>query len=206
IWSQLQHDNVMPLLGIVTNFNNTVSMVTEWVERGNAHDYVQDVAVDPRPLLVDIAHGLNYLHDSGIVHGDLKGTNILVSGTGCALVTDFGFSRQCNPPPGHDVDPPRGSSLRWLAPENLDTWATNRQADIWAFGMTVLELFSRKNPFHEARMEHTIMLRISRGPPSRPSNEATCFRLCDTWWNICLECWKSDPSARPAVKDIVADL
>ncbi|KAI5991388.1 kinase-like domain-containing protein [Pisolithus albus] len=122
---QLQHDNVMPLLGIVTNFNNTVSMVTEWVERGNAHDYVQDVAVDPRLLLVDIAHGLNYLHDSGIVHGDLKGTNVLVSRTGRALVTDFGFSHQCNPPPGHDVDPPHGSSLRWLAPENLDTWATN---------------------------------------------------------------------------------
>ncbi|KAI6008450.1 kinase-like domain-containing protein, partial [Pisolithus marmoratus] len=157
IWSQLQHDNVMPLLGIVTNFNDTVSMVTEWMERGSTHDYVQDVAVDPRPLLVDIACSLNYLHDSRIIHGDLKGMNILISGMGHALLTDFRCSCQCSPPPGHDVDPPRGGSLQWLAPENLDMWAINWQADVWAFGMMVLELFLWKNPFHEAHMEYNII-------------------------------------------------
>ncbi|KAI6108907.1 hypothetical protein EDD16DRAFT_1617233 [Pisolithus croceorrhizus] len=51
IWSQLRHENIMPLLGITTKFDNTVSMVTEWMERGNAHRYVQNMAVDPRPLV-----------------------------------------------------------------------------------------------------------------------------------------------------------
>ncbi|KIK25089.1 hypothetical protein PISMIDRAFT_82331, partial [Pisolithus microcarpus 441] len=77
----------------------------------------------------DIVHGLNYLHNSGIVHRGLKGTNVLVSRTGRALVTDFGFSRQCNPLPGHNVDLLHGGSLQWLAPENLDMWATSQQAD-----------------------------------------------------------------------------
>ncbi|KAI6112193.1 kinase-like domain-containing protein, partial [Pisolithus croceorrhizus] len=89
IWSQLRHENIMPLLGITTKFDNTVSMVTEWMERGNAHRYVQNMAVDPRPLLLDIARGLNYLHDLGIVHGDVKGENVLISRGGRALITDF---------------------------------------------------------------------------------------------------------------------
>ncbi|KAI6099793.1 kinase-like domain-containing protein [Pisolithus sp. B1] len=157
IWSQLQHENIMPLLGITTKFDNTVSMVTEWMERGNAHRYVQNMAVDPRPLLLDIARGLNHPHDLGIVHGDVKGENVLISRGGRALITDFEFSYRPNPLPGPNADPPRGGSLRWLAPENFDTYAVSRQADIWAFGMTVLELFSRRYPFHEARTEPGIM-------------------------------------------------
>lgn len=51
IWTEVKHENIMPLLGITTKFDETVSMVTEWMERGNAHHYVQDVAVDPRPLV-----------------------------------------------------------------------------------------------------------------------------------------------------------
>ncbi|KAI6037719.1 kinase-like domain-containing protein, partial [Pisolithus marmoratus] len=204
IWVQLRHENIMSLLGITTKFNHTVSMVTEWMERGNAHDYVQDVTVDPRPLLLDIARGLHYLHSSGVIHGDLKGTNVLISGAGRALITDFGCSYQSNPSPSLDVDPPRGGTLRWLAPESLDGCAITRQADVWAFGMTVLELFSRRNPFHRARTEQGIVCCILRGPPSRPSNESTNFRLCDKWWSVCLECWKSEPSVRPAMDDIMA--
>lgn len=51
IWAQLEHENIMPLMGITTKFDHTVSMVTEWMERGNAHKYVKDEAVDPRPLV-----------------------------------------------------------------------------------------------------------------------------------------------------------
>ena len=94
--SKLRHENVLPLLGITTGPDGTVSIVTEWMTRGNAHNYVQDTNVDPRPLvskcptnglcglthlqIFDIAHGLFYLHShaSGpIIHGDLKGVGLL---------------------------------------------------------------------------------------------------------------------------------
>ncbi|KIK25004.1 hypothetical protein PISMIDRAFT_97340 [Pisolithus microcarpus 441] len=117
IWSQLRHENVIPLLGIVTKFDHTVSMVMEWMERGNAHEYAQDVTVDPRPLSLDIAHGLNYLHSLEIIHDDLKGTNVLISGAGRPLTTDFEFSYQSNPSSGPNAERSRGGSLPWLAPE-----------------------------------------------------------------------------------------
>jgi len=48
--TQLRHQNVLPFLGITTKFVETLSIVSRWMER-NAHDYVQDESVDPRPLV-----------------------------------------------------------------------------------------------------------------------------------------------------------
>ncbi|KAI6018012.1 kinase-like domain-containing protein [Pisolithus microcarpus] len=144
IWTQVEHENIMPLLGITAKFDQTASMMTEWMARGNAHNYVQDVVVDPRPLvcqlvqLLDVAWGLSYLHNSDIVHGDIKGLNVLISAAGRALVTDFGSSYKSSSLPSMDIDPPRGGSLQWLAPKSLDTCALSQQADVWAYRMTAL--------------------------------------------------------------------
>ncbi|KAG6336080.1 hypothetical protein ID866_3006 [Astraeus odoratus] len=91
LWSKLHHENVLPLLGITFEFDHTVSMVSAWMEKGNAYEYVQDKSIDPRPLLSDIANGLEYLHNHNppIYHGDLKGNNVLISDDGRALLTDF---------------------------------------------------------------------------------------------------------------------
>ena len=50
-WSKLDHANVLPLLGVTTLFDLTVSTISPWMENGNARNYVQDKAVDPRPLV-----------------------------------------------------------------------------------------------------------------------------------------------------------
>ena len=51
LWSKLRHKNIVCLLGITTTFDFTVSIVSEWMGKGNAHDYVQDESIDPRPLV-----------------------------------------------------------------------------------------------------------------------------------------------------------
>ena len=51
VWSKLRHPNVLPLLGITTKFEFTVSIVSPWMRRGNARDYVRNRAVDPCPLV-----------------------------------------------------------------------------------------------------------------------------------------------------------
>ena len=51
VWSKLEHENVIKLLGITTFFNQTVSIVLPLMSRGNVFDYVQNPKVDPRPLV-----------------------------------------------------------------------------------------------------------------------------------------------------------
>lgn len=51
IWSKLRHENIIPALGFTTKCEHTVAIVTPWMSMGNAHDYVQNQIVDPRPLV-----------------------------------------------------------------------------------------------------------------------------------------------------------
>ena len=51
VWSKLEHDNVLKILGVTTFFYQTISIVSPLMPRGNAFDHVQNPKVDPRPLV-----------------------------------------------------------------------------------------------------------------------------------------------------------
>ncbi|KAI6130888.1 kinase-like domain-containing protein [Pisolithus thermaeus] len=141
VWSKLRHENIVPMLGISTGFDFTVSIISEWISLGNAHNYVQNTENDPRLLLEDITSGLYYLHshDLGpIVHGDLKGLNVLVSSDRRALLSYFGLSTLNISTFSMSIDTPRGGSCHWMAPELLDDCPASTASDVWAFGMKTL--------------------------------------------------------------------
>jgi len=50
-WSKLRHENVLPLIGITTEYDLTISIVSRWMQNGNAREYVQEKNRDPRPLV-----------------------------------------------------------------------------------------------------------------------------------------------------------
>ncbi|KAL4071489.1 kinase-like domain-containing protein [Scleroderma yunnanense] len=205
-WSGLHHKNVLPFIGIVTTFDYAISFITEWIDNGNAYDYVQNPENDPRPLLVDIASGLNYLHNhekGPIFHGDLRGRNVLVSKDGHALLSDFSLSLLIDASFDTSAAAPIHPTLRWMPPEEIQGCENPTvSSDVWSFGMTALELFTRAPPFHEIQSLRKVLTRILQGPPERPSDKATLFRLTDEWWKVCTLCCAHDPSQRPLMSDI----
>ncbi|KAI6013818.1 kinase-like domain-containing protein [Pisolithus marmoratus] len=204
-WSKLRHENIVPMFGISTEFDSTVSIISEWMPLGNAYSYVQKTENDPRPLLQDIASGLYYLHSHKlrIVHGDLKGLNVLVSSARKALLSDFGLSTMDISTFSMTVGAIRRVSLHWMAPELLDDGPVSMASDVWAFGMTILvglPIYSYERRSFSAH----VMAWILRGKlPLCPTEESTQFRLTDAWWEICSSCWGSDPSSHPTMKDII---
>ena len=68
------------------------------------------------------------------------------------------------------------------------------------------ELFTRLRPFHEKLNPASIIYRILQGPPDRPTDELTCSRLTDAWWDVCSRCWIFEPSSRPEMSEIVRKL
>ncbi|KIM61188.1 hypothetical protein SCLCIDRAFT_908849 [Scleroderma citrinum Foug A] len=205
VWSKLDHANILPLLGITTEFDWTVSIVSPWMEKGNTRDYVQDEAIDPRPLMEGIAKGLHYLHNHKphpIFHGDMKGVNILISANGEALLTDFGFSVAVNSSFSMTISNQGGGkgTCRWMSPEILDGGDVSAEADVWAFGMTALELFTREDPYRELCATIAVTTRIITGrKPDCPSAKDTCNRMTREWWVICSGCWELDPTSRPTM-------
>ncbi|KAI6006315.1 kinase-like domain-containing protein, partial [Pisolithus orientalis] len=215
VWSKLKHPNVLSLVGITTEFDLTISLVTTWMENGSARAFVQERHNDPRPLIGDIAAGLHYLHNhpkGPIIHGDLKGAcssdNVLIAQDGRALLTDFGLSIHLNSSFTMTTHLPCGGSLHWMAPELVDTTGTGDlratvESDVWSFGMTTLELFTGKAPYHEQKSITAILFRILEGQPTRPSDEDTNFRMTDEWWALCSRCWNNKPSRRISMSDSI---
>ncbi|KAG9089453.1 hypothetical protein FRC07_012331 [Ceratobasidium sp. 392] len=89
-WSKLRHPHVLRLLGLVT-YREKIAMVSPWMEGGPLrHHLKRNTGVNRPQLCTKIADALSYLHQSGVVHGDLKGDNVLMDDAGEPLVTDFG--------------------------------------------------------------------------------------------------------------------
>lgn len=209
LWSKLNHENVLPVLGISTSYDLTVSLVVKWMERGNAHVYVQDPSVDPRPLLLGIARGLQYLHEcqpDPVIHGGLKGSNVLISEQGQPILTDYGLPHLLSGSFSMSVSASSLGALNWTAPEILESeeQEITIPGDVWGFGMIALELFTRQVPFRHIEGFHNIRRRVSAGPPKRPDAESTYARLTDEWWSICTSCWHSNASSRPNASSLVS--
>ena len=97
--------------------------------------------------------GLEYLHNKGIIHRDIKGANILVSDKGEVKLSDFGCSYQ-SLAPSEDTRP-LGTVL-WMAPEVCREEEVHASCDIWALGCTVLQMVTNRLPWAEREFEHPI--------------------------------------------------
>ncbi|KAG8735327.1 hypothetical protein FRC10_010735 [Ceratobasidium sp. 414] len=136
-WSKCQHRNVQQLLGLV-EFQNQIGMVSVWEVNGDLHNYIRlQPGADRCQLSTQIAEGLSYLHQEGIVHGDLKAFNVLVTKDGVPLIVDFG-NAILQKYTLHFTTTSTNSaiSLRWAAPEVLEgKVAYTIPADVYASGM-----------------------------------------------------------------------
>ncbi|CAE7056503.1 unnamed protein product [Rhizoctonia solani] len=93
VWRKLEHPNVIKLLGRCT-FNGGIGMVSEWMPNGNIIQYTTKYnQADKFKLITDVVDGLAYLHGKGIIHGDLKGSNIMIAVNGVARLVDFGLAK-----------------------------------------------------------------------------------------------------------------
>ncbi|KAG6908757.1 hypothetical protein DXG01_003369 [Tephrocybe rancida] len=77
LWSQLDHQNLLPFYGIY-RFRNGLSLVSPWMEHGDINNYLQSYGTADRVLLAsDVVQGLKFLHSNDIIHGDLKGVSLV---------------------------------------------------------------------------------------------------------------------------------
>ncbi|KAF8517699.1 kinase-like domain-containing protein [Hysterangium stoloniferum] len=141
-----------------------------------------------------------FLHSRKITHGDIRAENALVSETGVARLTDFGFSKGGN----FDLDTSPGvdGPTRWMFPELMQGSRVNGQSDIWAFGMTVLEIMSRKVPYAGISSAGAITQIVECPTPPRPQASSTAA-LTDYLWDMCKRCWKENPNERLPMEGIL---
>uniref|UniRef100_A0A0D9VSW4 Protein kinase domain-containing protein n=1 Tax=Leersia perrieri TaxID=77586 RepID=A0A0D9VSW4_9ORYZ len=100
-----------------------------------------------RGVVRRVAEALRYLHDvAGVVHGDVKGRNVLIGCDGGAKLADFGAARLLSD--GAVQRGPRGTPA-WMAPEVARGGAPTPASDVWSLGCTAVELLTGKRPWSE---------------------------------------------------------
>jgi predicted ATPase len=92
-------------------------------------------------LLIETLQALNYLHRHGILHLDLKPSNILIEPSGRTRVLDFGIASE------RAQTPEIGGTLEYLAPEMLRGEEVGFAADLYALGVIAYQIFAGRHPF-----------------------------------------------------------
>ncbi|KAG8967635.1 hypothetical protein FRC03_009664, partial [Tulasnella sp. 419] len=98
VWRRLDHPNIVPMKGYIldSESDENPSLVSPWYSNGNMLEYLsRNPFADRKKLVRQVAQGLIHLHNQSpaIVHGDIKGGNVLIDSNGNAALADFGLSQ-----------------------------------------------------------------------------------------------------------------
>ncbi|KAG8844789.1 hypothetical protein FRB96_002817 [Tulasnella sp. 330] len=154
-WSRLRHDHVLPFYG-ASVVASPPFIVSRYMANGNVLSYL---SLNPNAnrvkLIHEIALGMLYIHNKGVIHGDLKGLNILIDDSTKACIADFGLSKIKQnssqwtvaqvTQSGSAVSTANGT-LRFMSPEAL-RGVMNKATDVYAYAMTLYEIFTGTTPF-----------------------------------------------------------
>ena len=135
-------------------------LVLEFLEGDTLAERLRAGRMPPHESLqraIEIADALAHAHRHGIVHGDLKPGNIILTETGATLV-DFGLATR-----PADSRPILGT-LPYMSPEQIDGTGVDARADVWAFGLVFYEMLTGRRAFGGAS-EAAIAARIRGGEP-----------------------------------------
>lgn len=138
-----------------------------------------------------------YLEEKRLVHRDLAARNVLVQTPNCVKITDFGLAKLLDI--NEDEYKAAGGKMpiKWLALECIQHRIFTHKSDVWAFGVTVWELFTYGGRPYEHVSARDVPDILEKG--ERLSQPSIC--TIDVYM-IMIKCWMIDADSRPAFKEL----
>eukprot|EP00931_Biecheleriopsis_adriatica_P114930 TRINITY_DN90798_c0_g1_i1.p1 TRINITY_DN90798_c0_g1~~TRINITY_DN90798_c0_g1_i1.p1 ORF type:complete len:489 (+),score=58.99 TRINITY_DN90798_c0_g1_i1:149-1615(+) len=148
--------------------------------------------------LVQLCRALKHVHSLSIVHCDVKGSNMFISGADNVVLGDFGVSKQL------DACSKQTESLAgspsYMAPERFDGGIVSSASDMWAVGIVAYELVALSRPF-EAFNLLSLVYKIGNEAPAELTSD-----ICDeALWKVIQQLLQKNPRQRPSAAQALAD-
>ncbi|XP_035730747.1 serine/threonine-protein kinase mos-like [Vespa mandarinia] len=197
----LRHTNIVNILTIEEGA--ALSLITMELCGITLQDQLEKKALDRRERIRiwrDIACALQFCHNAGVVHADVKPKNILIGNCGQPKLTDFGSSVLINKVHAEQASNIMTSTPGYAAPEVLCGIIPSPAADIYSLGVLAWQILSRKIPF-EGFHVHTIIYLSVKG--KRPYDEDLNDEFQGRYKSLYREMWSQKITARPITSKVI---
>ncbi|CAI9282869.1 unnamed protein product [Lactuca saligna] len=222
VLSKIRYKHLVSLIGYCDE-NNEMLLVYEFMEKGTLQDHLYDSDL-PRltwerrlEMCISATRGLHYLHtgsEGGIIHRDVKSTNILLNEHYVAKVADFGISRLDNMDEDDHSDVK--GSFGYLDPEYVRCMKLTQKSDVYSFGVVLLEVLcarpalDHRLPAKEVNLADWAIKEIKNGNLEKiidpflagTINQDSLRKFVE----ITERCLKETGDERPSMVDVLWDL
>lgn len=218
---EISHPNIVRYISTEINKKErAIDIVQEYVPGGSVRSLIDRFGpLDERIVKIytkQILEGLKYLHARGIVHRNLKCSNILVDNDATVKLSDFGASKRISFSDSYKRSPSGlaeaqrtefGESLRgssyWMAPEVIANTGNHKAGDVWSLGCVIVEMRTGKPPWSELGPDPVRILNAiatsTEGPPIPPDAFSPRALAC------VLRCFQIRPELRPTMDALLQD-
>ena len=184
--SSLNHPNICTIHE-VGNAHGVPFIVMELIDGRPLSDLIREHRPPLRVALrygIEVADAVNHAHDRGVVHRDLKSSNIVIDRKDRAIVLDFGLAKRLvKSGEPHSVESMTGSqhtpagTLSHMAPEVLLGGRADARSDVWSIGVLLYELMSGELPFKGRTAFETSAAILGEPPKSMGRRVPRAMRL-----------------------------
>ena len=193
--AKLRHPNIVDVYDFGT-FDGVPYMVVEYVPGGSLAGRMSTGGIDRRSAikyLRGIAAGLDYAHQHGVVHRDVKPANVLLAADDAPVLADFGLAKLM-----------QGSSLKsmtgvttgtpaYMAPEQVTGSRVGPPADLYSLATIAYEMLTGVIPFEGEGLMEILYAQVHRQPPAPSSRDASLGPAVDA---VIMRGLAKDPAAR----------